>query len=500
MLTLNIDWSYIFQHPNENGITIFISGFLLTLSMYHFLLYFQHKDRSYLFYSLYTFLIFIYSYHLAKYFFLIDLTTFLKPYLHFFHVPLQWSFNTIYLLFVKTFIDLKKHYPKWNRFLNYAISIYFFILVLLMIYAYQTGNLAVLGKSYAYLFLPSITVIAIITMYILYKMETVLKYYVLTGSIIYLFLSLTAFYLSFMGHTVTTLFYLATFFENIFFALGLGAKQKKILVDKNMAQEKVILEHQYNLELQKKIKHKLDEEVAQKTEEIIALTKKNEKEERRKLAAEFSKRTLNLRMKALQTQMNPHFLFNSLNSVKHYIIQNKIEDAAYFLSKLSRLLRKILDNSQLQEISLQEELEVMQLYLDVENMRLDRKIDLKIEIDKSINTNQIKLPPLVLQPFIENSIWHGLALIKGEKNIYINVQKTTQLLITIEDNGIGREKAAINKAAKLVEKESLGIELTKQRLEAYTEHLSKKVTIKFEDLYKDDKPAGTKVFISIPLV
>jgi LytS/YehU family sensor histidine kinase len=198
--------------------------------------------------------------------------------------------------------------------------------------------------------------------------------------------------------------------------------------------------------------------------------------------------------------MNPHFLFNSLNSVKHYIIQNKKEDAAYFLSKLSRLLRKILDNSQLQEISLQEELEVMQLYLDVENMRLDHKIDLKIEIDKSINTNQIKLPPLVLQPFIENSIWHGLALIKGEKNIYINVQKTTQLLITIEDNGIGREKAAINKAAKLVEKESLGIELTKQRLEAYTEHLSKKVTIKFEDLYKDDKPAGTKVFISIPLV
>ncbi len=500
MLLLTIDWGYIFTHPNTNGITIFISGFLLTLSMYHFLLYFQHKDRSYLYYSLYTFLIFIYSYHRAKYFFLRDLTTSLKPYLYFFQVPLQWSFNTIYLLFVKTFIDLKKSNPKWNRFLDFAIILYFLVLIVLTVYTYQTGNRSVLSYSYAYLYLPSISVIAIITMYILYKMDTVLKYYVLIGSIIYLFLALTAFYLSFLGHSVTTLFFMATFFENIFFALGLGAKQKKILVDKNVAQEKVILEHKHNLDLQKQIQTKLDEEVNRKTEEIIKLTRKNEKEERRKLAAEFSKRTLNLRMKALQTQMNPHFLFNSLNSVKHYIIKNKKEDAAYFLSKLSRLLRKILDNSQLHEISLQDELKVMQLYLEVENMRLDHIIALEISIDPDINTSQIKLPPLVLQPFIENAIWHGLALINKDKKITIRVQKTDFLLIQIEDNGIGREKAAINKAAKLVEKESLGIELTKQRLEAYTEHLSQKVSILFEDLYSNNKASGTRVIIRIPIM
>jgi len=499
VLLLQIDWTYIFQHPNDNGITIFISGFLLTLSLYHFLLYFQHKDRSYLYYSLYTFLIFVYTYHRAHFFFLRDFSLPLKPYLYHFSVPLQWLFNTIYLLFVKTFIDLKQYKPQWNRFLNYSIGIYLSILILLMLYTSIIGNQRLLGMAYAFFFLPTITIIAVITMYILYTMDTVLKYYVLSGSIIYLLLSLTAFYLSFLGHLVTTLFYIATFFENIFFALGLGAKQKKILMDKNTAQEKVIEEHQQNIALQQKVHSKLDKEVALKTAEILRLNQEKEKEKRTKLAIEFSKKTLNLRMRALQTQMNPHFLFNSLNSVKYYIIQNKKEDAAYFLSKLSKLLRKILDNSQLQEISLKEELAVMQIYIEVENMRMENEITLILPTLKP-TTERIKLPPLVLQPFIENAIWHGLALKKGKKLIQIEIQSNKDYLsICIADNGIGRERAAINKAAKLTKKESLGISLTKERLEVSTTHLQNKVKIRFEDLYTKEKPAGTKVYINIPL-
>jgi LytS/YehU family sensor histidine kinase len=313
-------------------------------------------------------------------------------------------------------------------------------------------------------------------------------------------LSITSYYSSQNIYGSTTLFYIAIVVENIFFTLGLGAKQKKLLIDKNEAQESVIEEHRINLELQEIIKSKLDIEVQKQTKKIIELTKENQLEEKRKLKVEYARRTLDLKMRALQTQMNPHFLFNSLNSIKHFIITNKKEDASYFLSRLSQLLRKILDNSKQKDITLKEELEIMQLYIEVENIRLHQQIDFRINIADAVSTTQLKIPPIILQPFIENAIWHGLALKKGIKKISIEIKKESKAyLIYIADNGIGREKSAILKKAKLVEKESLGISLTKERLEAYTEHLDGKVTITFEDLYENDKPTGTKVLLYIPI-
>ncbi|HIP48127.1 MAG TPA: sensor histidine kinase, partial [Lutibacter sp.] len=188
-------------------------------------------------------------------------------------------------------------------------------------------------------------------------------------------------------------------------------------------------------------------------------------------------------------------------SLKHYIIKNNKKDAALFLSKLSKLIRTILDNSQRKEITLLEELNIMKLYLEVENMRSDKSILLEITVEDGITTNTLKLPPLVLQPLIENAIWHGLSLIKENKRIKIEVNKNdSYLIISIEDNGIGRIRTAQLNDANFIEKESLGIDITKQRLQAYTSHLKNKVSIAFEDLYENDKPIGTKVFVKIPLV
>ncbi len=480
------------MYPNENGITLFLIAFLFTLSLYHFLLYFQHKDKSYLYYSLYTFFISSYLIHLTNNNFLYDFLKPAIPYISSLFAEQQWAFNLLYLLFVKTFIELKTARPKWNKVLNYSIVTYLLILLVSFILSKFNGEVNYTYWLYAYFFLPTISIIAIITMYVLYTMDSVLKYYILIGSIIYLSLSLLAFYLSFVGQTNIIIFYIAIFLENIFFALGLGAKQRKILMDKNKMQKQIIEEHEKNLDLQKRIKEKLDKEV-------LALTKINQVEQKRILAAEFAKKTLDLRMKALQTQMNPHFLFNSLNSIKHYIIKNKKEDASYFLSKFSKLIRKILENSQKQVISLKEELEVMQVYLEIENMRLEKEITLDIIIDIDIETSNLMIPPLLLQPFIENAIWHGLALKEGNKRIKIKVEEANDLItICVMDNGIGREKAALNRAAKMIEKASLGIQLTKERLEAFTENLSKKASLRYEDLYEERKPSGTKVFITIP--
>ncbi len=494
------DGSFIFTNPDNNGLTILISGFLLTLSLYHFLLFFQHRNRVYLYYSLYTILIFVYLFQRADHFVLAEKAHPYQPILDFLDVPIQWTFHLIYLFFVKTFVHLRKEKPRWNKWLNMIILAYSGVLLILMVVADGLQNTEILDQWYVYFFLPTITIIALTMLYVMARMQTTLKYYVLLGSSLYLTLSWAAFGFEFAGHRATILFYGAVFLENIFFALGLGALQKKILTDKNLAQQQVIREHEINLSLQNRIKTKLDLEVEQKTKEIIELTQKNEREKRHKLAIEYTKNTLDLRMRALQTQMNPHFLFNSLNSVKHFIIKNNPEDAVFFLSKLSKLIRKILDNSQKQFTSLAEELEVMKLYLDVENIRLNKDITYTQDIAPNIDLSKTKIPPLVLQPFIENAIWHGLALIKGEKKIKIKVEKNaTHLIICIKDNGIGREKAAQIKAHKTIEKESLGIELTKQRLDSFTQYLNGDVSIQFNDLKEGLRAIGTQVIINIPI-
>ena len=489
----------------DNGFIIFVSAFLLTLFVYHFLLFFQHKDKAYLYYSLYTFLIFIYTFHRADNFFLANQVREHQSFIDFIRYPSQWLFHTIYLLFVKTFLDFKKHIPKWNRFLNVLIAIIFTILFGLFIEFIFSNDTSLFRKSYLFFFLPIISIVGIIVLFVASKLNSYLKYYLIVGSGSYIILSLSAFYFSMSTQSCDfpplILFYFGVIIENIFFALGLGAKQKKIMKDRNLAQEAVIKEHQINLQLQKEIKEKLDHEVASKTKEILALTRKNEIEQRKILAAEYSKRTLDLKMRALQTQMNPHFLFNSLNSIKHFIIKEERKDALFFLLKLSKLLRQILEKSQLNEITLEEELKIIQLYLDVENIRLEDNIELEIIIAKNVFTSEIKLPPLILQPFIENAIWHGLLLKKGLKRIVINVSKNkNSLLICIEDNGIGREKAAIIKAAKTVEKQSLGIDLTKQRIQAFTEYIEGDVSITFKDLYEHEVPSGTRVYIRIPML
>ena len=499
MIILSNNLSYIVHHPDENGITIFVSGFLFALSAYHLLLYYQHKDKAYLLYSLYTLLIFLYIYHRSSDFFLEEFTRHFNPVWQSLSIPLQWLFNLVYFVFIKEFIDLHKQKPFVNKLFNFIIYTYLIVLILLLLYT-SNGDKSIMKDAYAYFFLPTITLVALYTMYVLFTMDTVLKYYVLIGSFVYLSLSLYSFYLSFSGVYLTIVFYIAIFIENMFFALGLGAKQRKILTDKNQAQEEIIKEQKIFLLLKKQIKTKLDKEVKEKTKEIIKLTQQHKEEQKEKLAIEFSRKTLDLQMKALQTQMNPHFLFNSLNSLKHYIINNKKEDAALFLSKLSKLLRNILDNSQLREISLYEELEVIKLYMEVENMRLEKNISFTIDIENDIDLNRYKLPPLILQPVIENAIWHGLSLIKGMKKIKIKVVKeTTHIIIIIEDNGIGRIRSAQLNDAKFIEKESIGIEITKERLQSYTTYLKEKLTIVFEDLYDNATPVGTKVFIKIPL-
>ena len=212
---------------------------------------------------------------------------------------------------------------------------------------------------------------------------------------------------------------------------------------------------------------------------------------------------LMLEQQALQTQMNPHFVFNALNSIKLYIINNEQKNAVYYLNKFSKLIRNILEVSKVKEVSLKEELNTMSLYMSIENIRFDNTIEYTEVIESDLNTDTIKLPPLVLQPFIENAIWHGLSPKEnGKKEIILSTKKITENLIeiSITDNGIGREAALEIKKDKWLKRKSIGIELTKERLSTCFNEFSTEFTLTYYDL-KDSNgnPSGTKASLLIPL-
>jgi len=213
------------------------------------------------------------------------------------------------------------------------------------------------------------------------------------------------------------------------------------------------------------------------------------------------KKMLTLEQSMLRSQMNPHFLFNSLNSIKLYIINNEQKNAVHYLNKFSKLVRKILESSSIREIPLAEELETVELYMTIENIRFSDEINFNIHIDEQIDAHTIRVPSLILQPFLENALWHGLSSKHGEKNITIDITKDTKeyINIAITDNGIGRAAAEEIKLKKVLKRKSVGIDITKERLANFAKDYQNSFYLEIVDLYNDNAAAsGTKVILHLP--
>ena len=214
------------------------------------------------------------------------------------------------------------------------------------------------------------------------------------------------------------------------------------------------------------------------------------------------KKILALEQNMLKSQMNPHFIFNSLNSIKQYIIGNEIENAVYYLNKFAKLIRKILDTSNKKDISLAEELETMTTYMTIENMRFSNEIDFKINVADDIDSKKIRVPSLILQPFIENSLWHGLSSKLSDKKITIDIKNTIPdyVSISITDNGVGRKISKERKLKETFKRRSVGIEITKERLFSFAKRFNRSFELKIEDLYDEQNVAsGTKIILNIPV-
>ena len=226
-----------------------------------------------------------------------------------------------------------------------------------------------------------------------------------------------------------------------------------------------------------------------------------DRSEKEKQLANLQHKTAELEMQALRAQMNPHFIFNSLNSINMFILENNKLQASEYLSKFSRLVRLILQSSQEALIPLDKELDALQLYLQLESLRFDNRFEYKISVDKEVNRTALKVPPLIIQPYVENAVWHGLMHKKEQGHLDIDLYQQNEILCCkITDNGIGRKRAEELKSKSSITYKSMGMRITADRLALLHQKEQDNSYVSIVDLVlPDGSPGGTEVLIKLPL-
>ncbi|MFK8059208.1 MAG: histidine kinase [Polaribacter sp.] len=206
-----------------------------------------------------------------------------------------------------------------------------------------------------------------------------------------------------------------------------------------------------------------------------------------------------LALKSMRSQMNPHFIFNALNSVNSFIAVNDERNANRYLSEFSVLMRSVLENSDEDFIPLTKEIELLELYVKLEHNRFKNKFEYQINVDENINLDQFSIPPMLLQPYIENAIWHGLRYKKEKGNLEINIYKEDEetVKIIIKDDGIGREKSQELKTKNQLRQKSKGMSTIKNRIAILNDMYKERISVNVTDVLENG--AGTKVELFLKL-
>lgn len=218
--------------------------------------------------------------------------------------------------------------------------------------------------------------------------------------------------------------------------------------------------------------------------------------------AEFARQIAESEMSALRAQMNPHFIFNVLNSINRYIMLNDSEVASRYLTQFARLIRLVLENSKTAKVSLEADMEALKLYINMEKLRFLDKFDYRIDIAPDIDQQFTQIPPLLIQPYVENAIWHGLMQKEDGGLLTINLKAPSDhmLVIVIEDNGIGRSQSALLKSKTAISHKSHGLQMTKDRIAIVNRLYGIQTEVNIEDLHSDTStPIGTRVTLTIPI-
>jgi sensor histidine kinase YesM len=243
-----------------------------------------------------------------------------------------------------------------------------------------------------------------------------------------------------------------------------------------------------------RLKRKQDQLQLMMTEANIAL----EKQKREQEVSQLSQQKTALELQALRAQMNPHFIFNCLNSINRFIINNDVKEAADYLTKFAKLIRIVLEQSGKSFVPLEDELKCLQLYMDLEALRFEPPFQYKINCNGT-DISSVMIPTLLIQPFVENAIWHGLQGINKTGKINIDIHVDDKILhCKICDNGVGRTASVLKE--KSPGKKSLGMNITQHRLQLFDSAEYANSAIEIFDLTDDEGLCGgTCVHIKIPV-
>lgn len=478
----------------------FFFGILLAIALYNLFIYTSTLESIYLFYGLYV--IFICSTQFTYNGFLFRFVVPDSP--NFAHLMLiiNPAMSVIFATeFVKQFLQTKKSLPAIHQFLR-VYSVPFYILMVVVLFGVK-------GLAYFIDILtpPIILVIWITSIYLMVKGSRHAKFFFVGWTI--MLLGIVLFILRHYGFLPVNMFTEYTFLmgsviEVLVLSYAIADKINVLKIEKNIARKKEIIALEENRKILSEQKELLEKQVKDRTK---SLNKKNEElntalRELRALQTEIDKmharEKTELEQKNLQLQMNPHFLFNSLNSIQEVLMDQKIDDAVLFLNKYATLMRKILHQSKEKYIPLTEEIETLKLYISLEQMRFKTSFSNEILIDEDLEADFVLIPPMILQLYVENAIVHGLLSKQGEAKLTIKFTITDKnLLCSIEDNGIGREMARKLKRSKY---KSVGIDATKRRLFTLGDSLNSKVGIEIIDKIENGVSTGTKVDIYIPII
>ena len=428
-----------------------VRGGLLFAASYSLIFYILLKRKQYLYYSLFLLCFFVY--------FLKNLSfgkfNVIYEYINY---PLLLFGLASYIAYGRDILETKKKIPEWDRLIVLAMRFTFgvaFIFIGLQIF-FPNGY-----QEKVFIFLmPIIAVFSILTYFVLTKIEGKHVTYFIIGSLSYLTLSILGYLLNSIvgedffneiGVKAKLLMYLGAVIEMIMTALLIGNKLK--LFEGN----KFILES--------------------------------------KLASQ-TKKMSDLKMTVLQTQMDPHFLYNSLNSINNFVLQHDKEKASDYITKFSRLIREVLKNSTSLTIPLEDDLGILGLYIKLEQMRMKDGFDYIVTIDDTIHLRDIQVPPLFMQPYIENAIWHGFKTKKDYKKISLSIYDDDEnIRCEIIDNGVGIKESEADAAKYKSDRKPFGLKASEDRIKLL--HENQNVYVVIEDI-SDLKNSGTKVTIKFP--
>jgi signal transduction histidine kinase len=405
----------------------------------------------------------------------------------------------LYILFVSKIIDIPKHFPRlWT-----ALKIIIVLLSCQQILSMYQSYTGTYFFSNAYYLKKNVVALVstLLVFYCIVRSQTPIKSYLITGAACFIILVyvplFTNFFIPFSNGNPPisaivnlTMFwvFLGLTLESICFAFALAYRSRLIEIEKNQMQ----IQYAKTLEV----------ELAKRTEEVKQQDKIMEEQRFKQLESVFEQRLAETEMAALRAQMNPHFIFNCLNSIKLYTLENDSVTASEYLSKFSRLIRMVLENSRSEKITLDNELETLRLYIDMEAMRFKDKVKYKMTIEKEIDPQFVEIPPLLLQPYVENAIWHGLMHREGGGMIQIEVTQPEDnlLRVIIADNGIGRKAAEDLKSKSATKQKSLGLKMTTDRIELINQRFQNHTQVQIIDLENTEGVAlGTKIIVEIPI-